>query len=222
MLQVSHIPFHCLAEENVALFRSFLLFMSFSCSLKWHVWVFINHDFTDDYSSETVLFLDSQNGRTHCSRDPCPKGQCRSTLLIGASTSCCQACPGNQKWTCLNVSFWENVIRDLRMAKGEGDGLYSVSRTNLEGKLELFPCLAFLSKFRRHELILGLCIHSIPPSDLHSESLWKIEAVGFLVPACALEQLLKNLRLRKVGSLNGFNLICLYLPEYVGYSGVFY
>ena len=133
--------------------------MSFSCSLKWHVWVFINHNFTDDYSSVTVLFLDSQNGRTHCSRDPCPKGQCRSTLLIGASTSCCQACPGNQKWTCLNVSFWENVIRDLRMAKGEGDGLYSVSRTNLEGKLELFPCLAFLSKFRRHELILGLCIH---------------------------------------------------------------
>lgn len=64
-----------------------------------------------------------------------------------------------------------HVIRDLRMAKGEGDGLYSVSRTNLEGKLELFPCLAFLSKFRRHELILGLCIHSIPPSDLHSESL---------------------------------------------------
>lgn len=42
------------------------------------------------------------------------------------------------------------------------------------------------------------------------------------MPACALEQLLKNLRLRKVGSLNGFNLICLCLPEYVGYSGVFY
>lgn len=47
------------------------------------------------FGSSRCITCRCQNGRTHCSRDPCPKGQCRSTLLIGASTSCCQACPGS-------------------------------------------------------------------------------------------------------------------------------